>query len=244
VSPWFFAVAEREHDIQNPTSPEKIRLLGERMRLDARSQVLDVAAGRGGPALVLAREFGCTLTCVECAPVFATAARERIAAAGLDRLIEVVTADARDSEPEPGTYDAVMCLGASFIWGGLEGTLRALVPAVRPGGYVAVGEPYWRDWPLPDDVDDEGYVSLASTVTRFETCGAPVVSLIASSEDDWDRYETLHWRACEEWLAENPGHPEAAELATAYRDSKAHHLEVQRGLLGWAIFVGWLRPPA
>jgi hypothetical protein len=30
---WRWDVAERDHDIQNPTSAEKIRLLGEYLRL-------------------------------------------------------------------------------------------------------------------------------------------------------------------------------------------------------------------
>ncbi|MFY9577910.1 MAG: hypothetical protein WAQ33_01165, partial [Gaiellaceae bacterium] len=59
---WYFAVAERDHEIQNPTSPEKIRLLGERLRLGPESHVLDLACGKGGPAVILAREFGCTIT--------------------------------------------------------------------------------------------------------------------------------------------------------------------------------------
>jgi len=35
------------------------------LRLGPRSQVLDIASGRGGPALVLARAFGCSVEGVE-----------------------------------------------------------------------------------------------------------------------------------------------------------------------------------
>jgi hypothetical protein len=31
--PWFFGVVERKHELQNPTSPAKILLLGERLGL-------------------------------------------------------------------------------------------------------------------------------------------------------------------------------------------------------------------
>jgi SAM-dependent methyltransferase len=244
VSPWFYAVAERDHDIQNPTSVEKIRLLGERLRLTPASRVLDVASGRGGPALVLARDFGCRITCVERSPEFAEAAEARVRAADVDGLIELVQADAREASFEAAAYDAVLCLGASFIWNGLAGTLDALRPAVRPGGHLVVGEPYWRRWPLPPGIDAEGYCSLAETVARFEGSGLPVVTLIASSEDDWDRYESLHWRACEEWLAQNPDDPDAGEIRDRYLHWKEVYLTSQRGLLGWAFFVGWLRPPA
>jgi len=58
VIPRYYVVAEREHEFQNPTSFEKLVLLGERLRLGPGSRVLDVASGRGGPALVLERAFG------------------------------------------------------------------------------------------------------------------------------------------------------------------------------------------
>jgi SAM-dependent methyltransferase len=240
--PWYFAVAESQHELQNPTSAEKIRLLGERMRLDASSRVLDVASGRGGPALVLADAFGCRVRCVERAPEFAEAARRRVREAGLEELVEIVEQDARHYAIEAARYDAALCLGASFVWDGLDGTLAALAPGVREGGYVAVGEPYWRRWPLPDGVESEGYVPLADTVERIEAHGLPVVSVIAASEDDWDRYETLHWRSLEEWLAGHADDPDAVTIRAEYERWKSHYLRVGRDLLGWAIFVGWKRP--
>jgi SAM-dependent methyltransferase len=241
VSPWFHGVAEREHEIQNPTSAAKIRLLGERMRLGPDARVLDVAAGRGGPALVLAHRFGCRVTCVERDPDFAAAARSRAEAAGLEDLVDVVVADAATHPYDEEAFDAALCLGASFVWGGLEQTLAALQPAVHQPGYLAIGEPFWRVWPLRPDVDDEGWVALDATVERFESSGVPLVSLIAASEDDWDRYESLHWQACEEWLAENPQHPESEGIRDTHLRWKSHYLRRQRGLLGWAIFIGWKR---
>ena len=101
---------------------------------------------------------------------------------------------------------------------GLDGTVAAVAPAVRPGGHVVVGGPFWRSWPLPDDVDDLGYVPLRETAGRFEAAGLPLVTLIAASEDDWDTYESLHWRALEEWLAANPDDAAAAAYVVWGRD--------------------------
>src|SRR6266498_1165837 len=70
------------------------------------------------------------------------------------------TADAADFPLEAAAWDAALCLGASFVWGNIGDAAARLVPAVTPGGFVAVGEPYWREWPLPDVIDDEGYVGL------------------------------------------------------------------------------------
>jgi SAM-dependent methyltransferase len=238
--PWFYAVAERDHAIQNPTSANKIRQLGEYLRLEPQSRVLDMAAGRGGPALLLAQTFGCKIVAVEQAPEFAAAARKRVADARLEAQIEVVESDARAFPVDPGAYDAALCLGASFIWGHLAGTLEVLTPAVRLGGHVVVGEPYWRHTPAA--VDDLGYTTLGGTTRRFEAAELRVVGVIASSKDDWDSYESLHWRALEEWLDVHPDDPDAAEIRTRHEEARSAYLDHRRELLGWAIVIGWKRP--
>jgi hypothetical protein len=50
---WPWEIVERDHDIQNPTSPSKIQLLGGYLRLSSDSLVLDIACGKGGPASIL-----------------------------------------------------------------------------------------------------------------------------------------------------------------------------------------------
>jgi SAM-dependent methyltransferase len=239
--PWYHAVVESGHDIQNPSSREKLLLLGERLALGPRSHVLDVASGRGGPAILLAEAYGCHVTCVEKAEEFDVAARRRVREAGVDDLIDLIHADARQFSFEQGRYDAAFCLGASFVWDGLHGTLEALTPAVRPGGFVVVGEPYWKMWPLPDVVDAdwrEEFETLPVTIERFRERGLVPVTLIDASLDDWDRYETLQWLTGEAWLAEHPDDAEAKEISEELQAGRDGYLRWQRDLLGWAIFVG------
>lgn len=242
--PRYFVVAESTHELQNPTSEEKLVLLGRRLGLTPESRVLDIASGRGGPALVLAREFGCAIHGIEVSPDFHAVAVERAAAAGLSDLLNFECANASGAAHPPESYDAALCLGASFVYGSLADTVEALAPAVKPGGYVVVGEPYWRRLPLPDEYEDrhDPWTTLAGTVTIFETSGLPVVSVIAASRDDWDRYETLHWLAVEQWLAEHPRDPDADEVRVHHERSKRVYLRHGRDVLGWAILVGWKRP--
>jgi SAM-dependent methyltransferase len=233
---WPWEIVERDHVIQDPTSREKIRLLGEYVRLTADSQVLDMGCGKAGPAVALAEAFGCRILGVELREVFAAEARARVKERGLERLIDVRTADAVSFALEPDFYDVAMAIGTCFIWGHIEHAARALVPAVKRGGYLALGEPYWRSQPAVG-VDREPFVSLPETVARLESAGVHLTGIIAASQDDWDRYESLHWRAVEEWLAANPGHADVASIRDRHRASLAAYLEHQRPLLGWAILV-------
>jgi SAM-dependent methyltransferase len=209
-------------------------LLGDYLRLDSESRVLDVACGKAGPATILASTYGCRILGIEVPPAFADDARNRIAAAGLEQLVEIRKADAAEVELEPEAWDAALCLGASFVWGTIAEAAKILHPAVRAGGFAAIGEPFWRDWPLPERVDAEDYVGLEATVARFEAAAFATTGVIAASEDDWDRYESLHWRALEEWLA---GHDEP-EIRARHEAYRSKYLAYQRALLGWAIFVG------
>jgi SAM-dependent methyltransferase len=232
---WPWEVAERDHELQNPTSAEKIRLLGEYLRLTPGSRVLDIACGKGGPARILAATFGCRILGVELRPGFADVARERMAEAGLTDLVEIRTGDASQLELEPEAWDAALCLGASFVWGTMVDAAPALAPTVRQGGSVAIGEPFWKQWPLPAAIDDQGYVDLNATIGRFERAGLATTGIIAASQDDWDRYEGLHWRALEEWLAE---HPDETEIRATHERRRREYFAFNRDLLGWAIFVG------
>lgn len=235
---WPWEIVERDHELQNPTSPEKIRLLGDRVRLSAGSRVLDIACGKGGPASILATAFGCRIVGVEIRPAFAEEARRRAVDLGIDYLFQVQTADASAVTFEPESFDAALCLGASFVWGTMADAAAALSPSVVRGGHVAVGEPFWQTWPLPAGIAAEGYVDLAGTVNRLEAAGLRLTGMIASSQDDWDRYESLHWRAIEEWLAANPGHEHATEFREAHERHRSEYLDYRRALFGWAIFIG------
>jgi ubiquinone/menaquinone biosynthesis C-methylase UbiE len=232
--PWFHAIAERNHEFQNPTSAAKLRQLGEDLRLND-SHVLDVASGKGGPATLLAREFGCRLMCVEAYDGFIADARDRAQDAGVADRIEIVHAKATDFAIEAGAYDAALCLGATFAYGGLAETLAALVPAARVGGHVAIGEVFWQT-PPPDGIDTHGARSFAETFAAVDAV-APVISVIASSADDWDRYESLHYASIEDWLAEHDGDPDADAIRTQHQYWK-HYNARTRGLIGWAIFSG------
>jgi cyclopropane fatty-acyl-phospholipid synthase-like methyltransferase len=72
---WPREVVERDHEIQNPVSQERIRLLGEYLRLTGEIRVLDLACGKGGPAAILAAAFGCRVRGIESRPAFAEEAR-------------------------------------------------------------------------------------------------------------------------------------------------------------------------
>jgi hypothetical protein len=181
----------------------------------------------------LASEFGCRIDGIELSTAFAEAGLRRIAEAGLTDRVSITVGDAREISLEKRTYDVALCLGAAFVWGHIGDAARALASVVGTGHAVAVGEPFWKE----RGRDEMGFVDLVETVSRFESANLDLTGMIAASEDDWDRYESLHWRAAVETAVETA---DSAVMQThlGWRD---RYLSGQRFDLGWAIFTGLVR---
>jgi SAM-dependent methyltransferase len=223
-------LVDRDHDLQNPTSPAKIRRVGSYLRLSRDTRVLDIACGTGGPALVLAREFGCHIDGLDVSTVFVDNARQRISDAGLLDLISVDVGDAAQAAFEPGVYDVALCLGAAFVWGHIGDAAVALAHQLGGGRAIAVGEPFWRD----SGRDEDGLVDLSQTVERFEAGGAvDLIGMVAASEDDWDLYYSVQWRAAIE--------AGGAEVIERHLSGRERYLRARRSEVGWAIFAGRVR---
>jgi hypothetical protein len=61
--------------------------------------------------------------------------------------------------------------------------------------------------------------------------------MVAASLDDWDHYESQHWRAAAAWIREHPDDPEAGWLAEKIEFERQAFLAEERDVFGWAILV-------
>ena len=243
----FHEISESRHRILNPFSSAKLELLGDICAGGRPTSVLDLCCGKAEMLCTWATRHPVTGVGVDISEVFVAAARTRVAELGVGDRISLVNSDAvRYLEATAGDerYDVVTCIGATWIGGGLVGTLDLLRPRVVAGGLVAVGEPFWLAPPHeglsvhlgePDE-----FVSLAGTVDRFESAGFGVVEMVLANHDDWDRYVATQWMTADAWLRDNADHPDAAELREWIRAGQRSYVNVDRQHLGWGVFVARL----
>jgi len=151
--------------------------------------------------------------------------------------------DGADYKPEEQeSFDLVACIGASWIYGGHRGTLKALNEMAAPGSWVVVGEPYWRREPTAEYLEAIGeecsaYGTHYENVKVGQELGLKLVYTLVSNQDDWDRYEGLQWYAAEEWASEHPDDPDVEEVLKRVQQNKENYLRWGRETFGWAIYV-------
>lgn len=237
----YHEISESSHRIMNPFSAEKVRLLGDICQLGPASRVLDLACGKGEMLCMFVSERGSSGLGIDKHPPFVATARARAAQLGVAGAVTFVEGDAGNPPNDERPFEIVSCLGATWIGGGLTGTLALMRQRVTPGGWLLVGEVYWAEPPPVAIRQKRGsadeFADLAGTLDRFEAAGTDLVEMVLASHDDWDRHSASQWLNVGDWLTANPGHPDAAEITRLRDDSRRDYLTHERRCLGWGVFI-------
>jgi SAM-dependent methyltransferase len=238
----YFGITHADHVVCNPTSPERIDEVVGLLDLAPGSRVWEAACGKGELLVRLAERYQVRGVGIDTSPYELRVARDRAAARVPVADLTFVEGDAAAHPADPASVDLAACLGASWIWGGHRGTLRALRAAARPGGLVLAGEPYWKRVPEP------AYLAAAGVAADdFDTLhgnaaigveeGLTLVYVMPSTDADWDRYEMLQLRAAERYARDAPDDPDLPELLARVRADIDTYLRWGRDTLGWAIYL-------
>ena len=237
----YYDVTHARHGLMNPFSPERIIELGEVLGLDTRTRVLDVACGHAEMLMLWHECFEITGVGVDASPYHFARAVERKAARLPEADLALVEGDGKDFATDE-RFDVAVCLGASWIWEGHAGTLRALTAHAKPGGIVVVGEPHWRSEPTPAYLAAEGltreiFHDLAGCHAVAVEQGLTLLWMADASLQDWDRYEMLQNAALDAFAREHPDDPDLPDLVARRRAADQAYFTCGRDALGWAVWA-------
>ncbi|MBY8871691.1 class I SAM-dependent methyltransferase [Micromonospora sp. PLK6-60] len=241
--PRSFVIREGDLRILNPYDAGKLATLGRALKLRPGTSILDLCSGKGELLCTWARDHGVVGTGVDISTAFTAAARERAAELGVADRVRFAHGDAAVFVPE-SPVDVAACVGATWIGGGVPGTLEILARSLRPGGMALVGEPYWRREPPDEDAvrachaeSREDFHDLPGLVALFGDLGWDLVEMVLADQDSWDRYAAAHWLNLRRWLDANPDDELAGELRRELTEDPLRHVRFRRELLGWGVFA-------
>ncbi len=241
--PRIFNITESAHRIHNPLTPEKLATLGAALRLESGDSVLDLASGSGEMLCTWARDHEIIGTGVDMSQLFTVQAKLRAEELGVAHLVRFIHDDAAGYVAKEKVSVAA-CLGATWIGGGVAGTIELLARSLRTGGVILIGEPYWRQIPPTEEVAREchaasisDFLTLPELLASFGSLGNDVLEMVLADQDSWDRYEAAQWLTMRRWLEANPDDELAEVVREKLTSEPERYAAYTREYLGWGVFA-------
>lgn len=170
-------------------------------------------------------------------------ARER----GVADRISLIVGDVKAHLPEAA--GAVLCIGASQIWGppvearqplDYRSALEAIRALLQPGAPAVYGEGIWTATPTPEAMAPlanrvDEYLFLPDLLDTVRDCGFVVVRAHQATLDEWDAFESGFTARHARWLGKHPAdHPDAAAVRARMLAQSNAYFRGYRGVLGMA----------
>ncbi|UED84529.1 SAM-dependent methyltransferase [Streptomyces profundus] len=236
-------ITHANHPIAAPLADERVDVLLDRAlaHRPRGGRLLDLGCGQAAwPLRALATRPEATAVGVDLDQGgldWAAAEAERTGVA--DRL-RLVRGDA--AAFAEGTFDAVLCVGATHAFGGLSATLEAARPLLAADGRLVVGEGFWERAPDRAALDEldaspDDYADLAGTVRLATDAGWVPVHGHVSTLAEWDDYEWNWTGSLASWALDHPDHPHAPEAATTAASHRDGWLTAYRSTLGFLTLI-------
>lgn len=213
-----------------PLSLERANYLINALDLSSKDRVVDLGSGKGAFLQLLVLQTDIMGVGVEHNKDLVDYANAEWSKQNSTSDLQFECADAVQYVNEMKPADAIICVGAEFIFGGYPALLKQAKLKLKPNGKLLVGLVYWKKPPPQDYLDylalDSPYFDLPQTVEIANEHEFTPLEVHRSNNDEWDIFESYTART-------------RYEKAKRENDPSLHDRawEWQKGYFKWGIDI-------
>jgi SAM-dependent methyltransferase len=239
----YTVIAHRDRDLMIPLSVDRVDALIDLLHLRMGGNALEIGCGKAELLMRVLLRYAVQGEGWDSSLSLIKEAHRRATQRGLLPFrLRLHVGDGSEQPVGHDSLDLIICAGSPCLYGGLHQTLETLSPTVRDGGYLLVGEHFWRRKPKAAEVKrfamrTQDYSDLAGTVAIGESLGLTPLCATISSDEERDEYEWDLIRAVEEWAAEHPDDPERQSFLTRAHLMRDSYLTWRRDMMGFGLFL-------
>ena len=150
--------------------------------------LVDLACGRGGPGMWLARRMKARLIGVDFAPVAVGQAQQRRGVFGLDGQAEFVVGTLQETRLDSGIADALICIDAFQFAADFHAAAAEMRRVLKPGGRIAL-----TSWEAVDRGDERMPARLRELDLGASLTAAGLVDVSVVDKPEWRQREARFW---------------------------------------------------
>lgn len=239
----FSRIAYETLEVCNGVEMAAIEAMIARTGLPPGARAIDIGTGNAGVAIHLAERFGFHVEAIEMGDIMMRLARERVAAAGAER-VTLTRGRSSDILEAREPVDLITAIGSTNVDGSgrptPEAGFRFLASHLKPDGFLLWGDLTWLgepSAPLKQLVEvGNQYTNEAGWVSAAEAASLIAGQVAVSSQAVFDAYSQTMIGSVSDWLDAHPDAPEVDDVRF-HRDRMKTIFDYGHGVLGFGLYL-------
>jgi len=232
------AIAHTHLRYCSPINDEMVDEISYLMRLEPGMSIVDLGCAKAEILIRMADLCQVKAYGADVSEPYLREAQEAIAQRVPAADITLIQQDVAHYAYEPESFDAVMCINSSELYGNYDKAIMEIAKFAKPGGMVLMGDYYWRNErksDLGESIDVTKDYMGAIEVGMQE--GLTPLFASVCTQVDLDRYIWSQSYAIEMYAADNPDDDNTAAMLTRARTMRNLYIEFGHETLGFGLFL-------
>ncbi|MDH5373198.1 MAG: methyltransferase domain-containing protein, partial [Acidimicrobiia bacterium] len=231
-----FEAMHHLHAICNPMDSVSLDTLLDHLNPTDGERMIDIACGHGEFLIRAAERARIEGVGLDLSPWVLTRALDRTKGRNLRGSVDWWLGEGAALAKEQ-SWDITTCLGASWVWHGFTGTLRALASRTRPGGRLAIGDLRAKAGIDPATLEsvigpNTSMTTETDQIEAIRAAGLEPIDCYVSPDEAWAGYHRLVIESADTYEGPDP----AIDAKTMAREWQKE-FERDHRVLEWTVWV-------